>query len=549
MKAIWRVSVGILIFGLFVTSIAPSLADRQSVKGLLQERIAQLKVSETPNVGEARIAAVAFLESFYQNRQFDPAWVDDANRDALLAAIAASPSDGLNPEDFHHKVIKELADRATANPEDPSLQADLDIVLTDALVRLGYQLFYGKVHPEQLDADWNFSRSLLADNPNSAVTSALEPGALEPFLASLRLNHPYYLTLKAALRSYREIETAGGWPMVPEGPSLKPGMDSERVGLMRRRLAASGVFDGAATDDPNVYDPALEAAVRDFQDRHGLDVDGVVGPGTLAALNVPVAARIDQIRANMERARWVIRGHDDDFIIVNIAGYYVKVVRGGDVVWQTRAIVGKPYRKTPVFTAQMTYLVINPTWTVPPTILKKDILPKVKEDPNYLTERNFHLVNADGQLVDPNKLDWNGLSSNGFPYQVVQGPGPNNALGLVKFMFPNEHFVYLHDTPSRGYFKSAQRTFSSGCIRVENPFDLVELLLFDQPSWDNAKVNKTVESGETTSVRLKQSLPVLLLYWTVDPHLSGDVRFYQDIYGRDAAIIEALDSPFEFNGG
>lgn len=549
MKAIWRVSVGILIFGLFVTSIAPSLADRQSVKGLLQERIAQLKVSETPNVGEARIAAVAFLESFYQNRQFDPAWVDDANRDALLAAIAASPSDGLNPEDFHHKVIKELADRATANPEDPSLQADLDIVLTDALVRLGYQFFYGKVHPEQLDADWNFSRSLLADNPNSAVTSALEPGALEPFLASLRLNHPYYLTLKAALRSYREIETAGGWPMVPEGPSLKPGMDSERVGLMRRRLAASGVFDGAATDDPNVYDPALEAAVRDFQDRHGLDVDGVVGPGTLAALNVPVAARIDQIRANMERARWVIRGHDDDFIIVNIAGYYVKVVRGGDVVWQTRAIVGKPYRKTPVFTAQMTYLVINPTWTVPPTILKKDILPKVKEDPNYLTERNFHLVNADGQLVDPNKLDWNGLSSNGFPYQVVQGPGPNNALGLVKFMFPNEHFVYLHDTPSRGYFKSAQRTFSSGCIRVENPFDLVELLLFDQPSWDNAKVNKTVESGETTSVRLKQSLPVLLLYWTVDPHLSGDVRFYQDIYGRDAAIIEALDSPFEFNGG
>jgi murein L,D-transpeptidase YcbB/YkuD len=549
MKAIWRVSVGILIFGLFVTSIAPSLADRQSVKGLLQERIAQLKVSETPNVGEARIAAVAFLESFYQNRQFDPAWVDDANRDALLAAIAASPNDGLNPEDFHHKVIKELADRATANPEDPSLQADLDIVLTDALVRLGYQFFYGKVHPEQLDADWNFSRSLLADNPNSAVTSALEPGALEPFLASLRLNHPYYLTLKAALRSYREIETAGGWPMVPEGPSLKPGMDSERVGLMRRRLAASGVFDGAATDDPNVYDPALEAAVRDFQDRHGLDVDGVVGPGTLAALNVPVAARIDQIRANMERARWVIRGHDDDFIIVNIAGYYVKVVRGGDVVWQTRAIVGKPYRKTPVFTAQMTYLVINPTWTVPPTILKKDILPKVREDPNYLTERNFHLVNADGQLVDPNKLDWNGLSSNGFPYQVVQGPGPNNTLGLVKFMFPNEHFVYLHDTPSRGYFKSAQRTFSSGCIRVENPFDLVELLLFDQPSWDNAKVNKTVESGETTSVRLKQSLPVLLLYWTVDPHLSGDVRFYQDIYGRDAAIIEALDSPFEFNGG
>ena len=196
----------------------------------------------------------------------------------------------------------------------------------------------------------------------------------------------------------------------------------------------------------------------------------------------------------------------------------------------------------------MTYLVINPTWTVPPTILRKDVLPKVKEDPNYLTERNFQLVNADGQVVGPKTLDWNNLPSNGFPYQVVQGPGPNNALGLVKFMFPNEHFVYLHDTPNRGYFKSSQRTFSSGCIRVEEPFNLVELLLSDQSEWDNSKVNKTVESGETTTVKLKQPMSVLLLYWTVDPDLSGDVRFYSDIYGRDAAIIEALDSAFEFNG-
>ena len=183
----------------------------------------------------------------------------------------------------------------------------------------------------------------MAQGTNSAVASALEPGSLAPFLSSLRLNHPYYLTLKAALRSYREIETTGGWPMVPEGPSLKLGMSGERVSLLRRRLTASGLYDDTTMTDPNLFDSTLEAAVREFQDRHGLDVDGVVGPGTLSELNVPVSARIDQIRANMERARWVIRSLGEDFIIVNIAGFYVKVVRGGNVVWETRAIVGKPY--------------------------------------------------------------------------------------------------------------------------------------------------------------------------------------------------------------
>lgn len=542
----WYVSFGILVLALIVMPGATIAADSPSAQGLLRERIDQLKAHEAPTLGGARIAAMPFLESFYRYREFNLAWTDDDNRDALLAAVAASPDDGLNPEDFHVSTIQQFVDRATANPDDQSLQADLDLILTDALARLGYQLFYGKVNPEQLDADWNYARPLLAQGTNSAVASALEPGSLAPFLSSLRLNHPYYLTLKAALRSYREIETTGGWPMVPEGPSLKLGMSGERVSLLRRRLTASGLYDGTTMTDPNLFDSTLEAAVREFQVRHGLDVDGVVGPGTLSELNVPVSARIDQIRANMERARWVIRSLGEDFIIVNIAGFYVKVVRGGNVVWETRAIVGKPYRKTPVFTADMSYLVINPTWTVPPTILRKDILPKVKADPNYLTERNFQLIDGDGQVVDPGALNWEELPSNGFPYRIVQGPGPNNALGLVKFMFPNKHFVYLHDTPSREYFKSSKRTFSSGCIRVDNPFELVDILLDDQEDWNKSKVKTIVESGETTNVQLEQPTPVLLLYWTVDPDLSGDVRFYPDIYERDTAIIEALDSEFEF---
>jgi murein L,D-transpeptidase YcbB/YkuD len=224
------------------------------------------------------------METFYQQQQFELAWKDQTNRDSLLAAIAASPGDGLNPQDFHFDVIEQLSNQLAVDPSDQAVLADLDIVLTDALVRLGYQLFYGKIHPERLDADWNFMRPLLARDPVQAAASALRPGALGPFLDSLRPDHPYYLTLKAALRSYREIETTGGWPTVPEGPSLNPGMISARVGALRQRLAASGHYDGTGTSNPELYDQSLAAAVRDFQGRHGLSVDGVVGPATLSKL-------------------------------------------------------------------------------------------------------------------------------------------------------------------------------------------------------------------------------------------------------------------------
>lgn len=546
MKAASLLSAVVLVLGLALCPDLVRAAEGQSAQEVLRDRVERLSASDDPSVGGAHIAARSFLEAFYQQRQFELAWTDEANKRALLAAIAASPGDGLNPRDFHVDAIARLSAQRTAAPDDQALRADLDIVLSDALVRLGYQLFHGKLDPEGLDADWNFDKPLLAGDPVRAAAAALEPGALAPFLSSLRLDHPYYLTLKSALRSYREIATAGGWPPVADGASLKPGMTDSRIGVLRRRLAASGHYDGTGTTDPDLYDSTLEAAVLAFQDRHGLSADGVVGPATLEELNVPVQARIEQIRANLERARWVLRSLGDDFIVVNIAGFYVRVIRDGAALWETRAIVGRPYRKTPVFTAEMSYLVLNPTWTVPPTILREDILPKAKADPSYLTAGNFQLVDGDGGAVDPLALDWSELGPKGFPYQVVQGPGPDNALGLVKFMFPNKHFVYLHDTPGRESFKSSQRSFSSGCIRVENPFELVDLLLADQPDWSRPAVAATIEAGTTKTVRLEQPVPVLLLYWTVDPDASGGVRFYRDIYERDPAIVRALDSEFRF---
>ena len=301
------------------------------------------------------------------------------------------------------------------------------------------------------------------------------------------------------------------------------------------------------TDDTpsNQFDDKLENAVKHFQQNHGLTTDGIAGPGTLAAMNVPVRARIDQIRANLERARWVLRNLPDSYVITDIAGFRVNYSRDGEMIWSTRAQVGKPYRKTPVFRDTIRYLEINPTWTLPPTILKQDTLPKIRKDPDYLRNKNMEVLTFSGEPVDPASIDWSQYPEKPFPYLIRQRPGPKNALGRIKFMFPNKHAVYLHDTPSRDLFDRDTRAFSSGCIRVQHPFEFAELLL-DDPAWTKERLLEVVESRKITKISLKKPITVLLLYWTIDASADGDVVFKPDIYDRDPAIIKALNSPFRF---
>jgi murein L,D-transpeptidase YcbB/YkuD len=278
--------------------------------------------------------------------------------------------------------------------------------------------------------------------------------------------------------------------------------------------------------------------VRGFQARHGIAADGVIGPATLAALNVPVAARIEQLRASLERARWVFYDPESEFLVVNVAGFELYLVRRGQVVWRTRVQVGRPYRQTPIFRAEMTYLVVNPTWTVPPTIFRNDILPAVRRNPAYLASRNIDVFDRGGAPVDPASVDWSGRNP---PYRLVQRPGPDNALGRIKFMFPNEHAVYLHDTPSRDLFERDSRAFSSGCIRVENPFELAEQLIGER---GRERLDAVVASGETRTVFLDKPMTVMLLYWTAEVDAAGRVSFFPDVYQRDASLIAALAEPF-----
>jgi len=494
------------------------------------------------SIAGSRIAAVPVLARFYARRDFRPVWTDNAARfRELLAVLQASTEHGLDPEDYHFQVLSGWA----PGGGDPRRQAERDILATDALIRYGYHLYFGKIDPESLDPDWSLARQLRGQDPVEVIGDAVAAPSLAGFLAArLAPGGPFYAGLRKTLARYRGIERDGGWNSLPGAPTLKPGDRGDTVIALRARLAVVDAQLEPPVDDPAHYDPLLVSAVQRFQRDHGLEPDGVVGPRTLAALNVPVRARIDQLRVNLERTRWVFRDLEPRYLIVNIAGFHARLMENGKSAWDSRVVVGTPYRKTPVFKSSMTYLVLNPTWTVPPTILKEDIIPAIRRDPEYLEKMNMVLLDASGQRVDTSGIDLQGLTANHFPYILRQEPGPRNALGRIKFMFPNKHSVYLHDTPSRNLFGRARRTFSSGCIRVEHPDTLAERLLDDPVNWNQAAIEKRLAENRTQTINLKTPITVFLVYWTAEPEADGRVKFFSDIYARDPAVLKGLQQPF-----
>ena len=281
--------------------------------------------------------------------------------------------------------------------------------------------------------------------------------------------------------------------------------------------------------------------MRNFQEHHRLKADGAIGAGTLTALNVTAAARIGELRVNLERARWVVGGLKDSFVLVNLPAYKAYVIRDRKNVWETRAQVGREARKTPTFRAEMKYLVLNPDWTVPPTILAQDVLPGMRKGQNTIAKKKLTILDGQGRPVDPQSIDWANATPANFRYTLRQPPGPDNALGRVKFIFPNEHSIFLHDTPSQELFSADQRSFSSGCIRVENPLDLANVLLSGQDDWTAEKIKQVVDSLEQDTVFLDTPLTVLIVYWTVSVGASGELRYARDVYSYDAPLLRALD--------
>lgn len=494
------------------------------------------------------VASPNLLTRIYEAREFSPAWNRLAQVAELVDLVKGASRSGLDPEDYRALAVgagfRALRDAA---PLTPAMRARLDILFTDALIRLAYHQRFGKVNPYTLDPEWNFNRRLATANAADTIQAAIDSTSLREYMQTLLPRGWAYTQLERALANYRSIAANGGWPQLPEGPTLRPGDSDARIATLARRLAVTGDLEQAhAEHDGERYTPRLEAAVRRFQARHGLAVDGVIGSATREAMNITAAERIRQLEINLERARWVFDDLADEFILVNIAGFRVYLVRAGQIIWESRAQVGKTYRKTPIFRDEMKYLVFNPTWTVPYSIATRDLLPQIQADPGFFEQRGFDVRDRDGQAIEPSQVAWDSLSRGSFPYTLVQRPGPANALGRVKFMFPNEHAVYLHDTPSKSLFERADRAFSAGCIRVEHPFELAELLL-GRDGWTQQRFGNVLETGKEQTVFLSQPVPVLLLYWTAQVSPDGVVHFYRDIYERDQAIAEALDEPFQLD--
>ena len=485
----------------------------------------------------ATVYNLSVTQEFYARDQSKPAWTNPAAVRELAAAIDRAWREGMNGRDYHQDQVQGLLEGSLGLDA-----AERDLLLTDSLVRLTYHYALGKVDPDEYVASWNFDRDLPEVDPVAWLGEVIVNGGIGAGLDILKPTTPTYQNLVLALAKYRLIAERGGWNSVADGTSLRLGDRDPRVAQLRRRLQAEGTALLEAAPEADYFDDGLEQAIIGFQSRYRLDTDGVVGRQTLAAMNVPVERRIGQIRVNLERAR-VLRDIPPTAVVVDIAGFEVALFRDGQRLLTSRAVVGRPYRSTPVFRDVITHLEINPTWTVPPTIFKKDVLPAIKQDIGYLKTKNMQVITMQGVQVDPATVDWQLYPQQGFPYMIRQTPGPHNALGRLKLMFPNEHMVYLHDTPSRELFKRSERTFSSGCIRVENIEQLAELLLDDPQLWNLAAIDAAIDSRETRRVSLRQPMPIYLAYWTVQVQADGEVQFKHDPYDRDALILKVLDQP------
>jgi murein L,D-transpeptidase YcbB/YkuD len=441
----------------------------------------------------------SLLLAFYQSRDFAPVWIDDPEREAgLLHALAGAGEHGLDPVVFDVPAVS---------------RAERELMLSDAFLRYATALAQGRARSAQLETDWAFAA------PAFDATAALEKaarGEAAAVLATLSPGEPAYRQLQDALAQYQRIAAGGGWAALDAGPKLARGAGGASVVALRRRLAAEGYLpaDALAGD----FDKNVEAAVRRFQLHHGIATDGEVGQATLDALNVAAAARVEQIRANLERWRELPRNWPKTRIEVNVPAATLTALEDGEPKLVMRTIVGAEDHPTPVLTARMNAILFNPPWRIPASIAKKEILPHLRRDPGYLERNHFVRVGA----------------------ALQQLPGAGNALGRLKFEIPNVYDVYLHDTPGHPLFARVSRHLSHGCVRLENPRLLARYVLADRPGWGDAEIDQAIAAGETRRVPLTHTRPVYLLYWTAFVGADGSVEFRDDIYDRDQRLSAAL---------
>lgn len=541
--------LGIMFLIVFVVLREPGLTDQ--LTELMQQRFNDSSQPKYFIVGKDTTRADTLLTRFYQKRDFLPAWFNDKGplslADSLIKSVHEAEFEGLNPKDYHAPVLDSMLDKIQLDvklklPVNINQSMSLEILLTDAFLLYANHLLSGRVNPETIEPEW------LTDRPETDLVAilnqALASRKIKQTLFGLLPNMPCYSRLRAEMTKYKSIAMKGGWPIVPLGPPMKKGDRGYRVAALSARLISSGDLKQRSLQAIAVFDDTLETAIRRFQVGSGLKVDGEVGAGTLDYLNKPALDFVRKIAVNMERWRWLSHNLGDRYIMVNIAAFTLEVVENGKTLSNMPVVVGKDYRQTPVFSGTMTYVVFNPYWNVPPTITAEDVLPAIKKNPAYLKRKGLEVVsNGNDQTpIDPYTIDWSLYTKDNLPFRFRQPPGTANALGQIKFMFPNKYDVYIHDTPHRADFERTQRAASSGCIRVSDPIHLAEYVLKGNPRWTRQAIIAALDSVKDFTVRLPQPIPVHIFYCTAWVDEQGIVHFREDIYNRDEAVVEALKS-------
>jgi L,D-transpeptidase YcbB len=523
------------------TVSAPSARRADSIRAAIREQVTNAARPASLTEHQWR-----HVQGLYRDASYAPLWIGGAGllprARSLIAAVSRAGDDGMSTEEYPLAALDSAVERldARASATDVGMAARADVLLTSVFAAFGEHMLRGQIDPRRVQPAWHIAPADL--DVDSALARVLRAPAFDAALVALRPEQRGYAALRESLARYRRIVAAGGWPALAGDGTIRVGDTTSEVAVLRRRLHVEGFLGDAAPSTNAAYDATLGGAVAAFQERHGLEVDSAVGPATRRSLNVTAERRVAQIAANLERFRWLPHDLGGRYVLVNIPAFYLGAYDQGQPVLQMKVVVGRDYggRATPIFSDSMSYLIFDPYWNVPESIAEREILPKATRDPSYLTRNRFEVVRGWGpvSVIPMSSLSRSDLAPGRFRYRLRQKPGPQNALGRVKFIFPNDYNVYLHDTPEDQLFSERVRAFSHGCIRVEQPEQLAAFVLGPQ-GWTAAQAAAAMNAGEWRRVDLTRKLPVYIAYFTAFDR-RGELAFRPDVYDQDDRLIRAL---------
>jgi len=545
-----KVIVSVLVVGAILGILWVTLINKKSdLTDELQTRLESETSEVQLKIGDRLLGSSEEIRLFYEERDFAEAWSKNGKLtklgEELKLEIAESKYDGLNPEDYHSADIEVLfqaiSDKKGKLKAKPFAElADLDLMLTDAFFELARDLEIGKIDPSALKSEWELGVNTPSTNYNGLLNESIRKGSIKDGLESLYPDFKIYKKGREVIRDLDEkskVDTLV-WKTVNLEKSLKLGNSHASIPGLRDRLIFWGFLKPYDVKNPLVFDSQMEEGLKRYQKNNGMEPDGTIGNLTAESLNNFPSNLMDIASVNLERLRWLPDTlRDAELILVNIANYQLDYLNKLDTILTAKVIVGKEFNASPIFTAPMTYIAFSPYWNIPKSITEDEIIPAVLKNPKYLGQKNMEVVTSSGEVVDPKSIKW---SADPFPYLIRQKPGGSNSLGLVKFMFPNEHSIYIHDTPARSLFELENRALSHGCIRIQDPEKFAQLLLQDDPSWTLEKINKAMNQEEEQIVDLKKNIPVVIFYMTFWADSNGAPHFRSDIYNRDQEVLQAM---------